>query len=50
MNFRLASTFNDSLRKLTGEEPKAVRTTAFDLRLNPTSPRVNHKRVTVHRR
>lgn len=38
MNFRLASTFNDSLLKLTGEEQKAVKTTAFDLQLNPASP------------
>ena len=27
MNFRLASTFNDSLLKLTGDEQKAVKTT-----------------------
>ncbi len=38
MNFRLASTFNDSLLKLNGEEQKAVKTTAFDLQLNPASP------------
>ncbi|MGB0743663.1 MAG: 3'-5' exonuclease [Opitutales bacterium] len=38
MNFRLASTFNDSLLKLTGGEQKAVKTTAFDLQLNPSNP------------
>ena len=38
MNFLLASTFNDSLLKLTGEEQKAVKTTAFDLQLNPANP------------
>jgi mRNA-degrading endonuclease RelE of RelBE toxin-antitoxin system len=38
MNFRLASTFNDSLLKLTGDEQKAVKTTAFDLQLNPANP------------
>lgn len=31
MNFRLASTFNDSLLKLTIGEQKAVKTTAFEL-------------------
>jgi hypothetical protein len=38
MNFRLASTFNDSLLKLTGDGQKAVKTTAFDLQLNPANP------------
>ncbi|MFP4156238.1 MAG: hypothetical protein ACLFU4_01310 [Opitutales bacterium] len=38
MNFRLASTFNDSLLKLTGEEQKAVKTTVFDLQLDPSNP------------
>ena len=31
MEFRIADTFTDSLAKLTGEEQKAVKTTAFDL-------------------
>lgn len=38
MNFRIADTFTDSLAKLSGEEQKAVKTTAFDLQLNPTNP------------
>ncbi len=38
MNFRIADTFTDSLAKLTGEEQKAVKTTAFDLQLNPANP------------
>ena len=38
MNFRIADTFTDSLAKLTGEEQKAVKTTAFDLQMNPVSP------------
>ena len=38
MYFRIADTFTDSLAKLTGEEQKAVKTTAFDLQLNPTNP------------
>jgi len=38
MTLRLASTFNDSLLKLTGDEQKAVKTTAFDLQLDPSNP------------
>ena len=38
MNLRLASTFTDSLARLTGDEQKAVKTTAFDLQVNPASP------------
>ena len=37
MNFRIADTFTDSLAKLTGDEQKAVKTTAFDLQLDPVS-------------
>ena len=38
MNFRIASTFTDSLAKLTGDEQKQIKTTAFDLQLNPANP------------
>ena len=38
MDFRIADTFTDSLTRLTGEEQKSVKTTAFDLQLNPASP------------
>ncbi|SPD73295.1 UvrD/REP helicase [uncultured Desulfobacterium sp.] len=38
MEFRIADTFTDSLSKLTNEEQKAVKTTAFDLQLNPANP------------
>src|SRR5216117_1102294 len=38
MNFRIADTFTDSLTRLTGDEQKAVKTTAFDLQLNPANP------------
>src|SRR3989337_1844874 len=38
MDFRIADTFTDSLAKLTGEEQKVVKTTAFDLQLNPANP------------
>lgn len=38
MKFRIADTFTDSLAKLIGEEQKAVKTTAFDLQMNPANP------------
>lgn len=38
MDFRIADTFTDSLARLTGDEQKAVKTTAFDLQLNPAHP------------
>ncbi len=38
MEFRIANTFTDSLARLTGDEQKAAKTTAFDLQLNPVSP------------
>ena len=37
MDFRIADTFTDSLAKLTGEEQKAVKTTAFDLQMSPVN-------------
>lgn len=44
MNFRIADTFTASLARLTGEEQKAVKTTAFDLQMNPANPGMNfHK-------
>lgn len=44
MDFRIADTFTDSLARLTGDEQKAVKTTAFDLQLNPANPGMNfHK-------
>ena len=38
MEFRIADTFTGSLARLTGEEQKAVKTTAFDLQMNPVNP------------
>ena len=38
MEFRIADTFTDSLGRLTGDEQKSVKTTAFDLQLNPANP------------
>ena len=38
MNFLISDTFTDSLARLTGDEQKSVKTTAFDLQLNPANP------------
>ena len=45
MQFRIADTFTDSLAKLSGDEQKAVKTTAFDLQLNPASPGMRFHRA-----
>lgn len=38
MEFRIADTFTDSLGRLTSQEQKAVKTTAFDLQMSPAAP------------
>jgi hypothetical protein len=38
MNFLISDTFTDSLARLTGDEQKAAKTTAFDLQMNPANP------------
>lgn len=38
MDFRIADTFTSSLTKLTIEEQKQVKTTVFDLQINPSNP------------
>ena len=38
MQFRIADTFTDSLAKLTGDEQKVAKTTAFDLQMDPSAP------------
>lgn len=38
MEFWIADTFSDSLAKLAGQEQKAIKTTAFDLQLDPAIP------------
>src|SRR6266480_7522683 len=44
MEFLIADSFTDSLAKLTLDEQKAVKTTAFDLQMNPANPGMNfHK-------
>ncbi|MBM3273066.1 DNA helicase [Candidatus Kaiserbacteria bacterium] len=38
MEFRIADTFTDSLARLTADEQKVAKTTAFDMQINPASP------------
>ena len=38
MEFRIADTFTGSLARLTGDEQKAIKTTAFDLQMAPGRP------------
>jgi len=45
MEFRIADTFTDSLARLTGDEQKTVKTTAFDLQLNPSHPSLQFHRL-----
>ena len=45
MHFLIADTFTDSLARLTGEEQKAVKTTAFDLQMNPENPGMQFHRL-----
>ena len=45
MDFRIADTFTNSLAKLSGEEQKAVKTTAFDLQLDPSNPGMQFHRL-----
>lgn len=42
---RIADTFTDSLARLTRDEQKAVKTTAFDLQVNPSSPGLAYHRL-----
>lgn len=45
MEFRIADTFQNSLAKLTGDEQKAVKMTAFDLQMNPANPGMKFHRL-----
>lgn len=45
MQFRISDTFTDSLARLTAEEQKAVKITAFDLQQNPASPGLKFHRI-----
>lgn len=44
MDFRIGDTFADSLARLAGDEQKAIKTTAFDLQLNPANPGMTFQR------
>ena len=43
--FRIADTFTDSLARLTGDEQKLVKTTAFDLQVNPANPGMSFHKI-----
>ena len=45
MEFRIADTFTDSLARLSGDEQKAAKTTAFDLQINPANPGMSLHRL-----
>src|SRR5215217_3787165 len=45
MTFLIADTFTDSLARLTGDEQKAVKTTAFDLQMDPSAPGLSFHRL-----
>ena len=45
MKFLIADAFTDSLARLTGDEQKAVKTTAFDLQLNPAAPGMGYHKL-----
>ena len=45
MQFRISDTFTDSLTKLTADEQKAVKITAFDLQQNPANPGMQFHRI-----
>ena len=45
MEFLIADTFTDRLERLAGDEQKSVKTTAFDLQLNPASPGMQFHRL-----
>ena len=45
MEFRIADTFTDSLTRLSSDAQKAVKTTAFDLQINPANPSFSFHRL-----
>ena len=45
MEFRIADTFTDSLGRLSGDEQKAVKTTAFDMQIDPSRPGLQFHRL-----
>ena len=45
MEFRISDTFTASLARLSGQDQKAAKTTAFDLQLNSSSPSLRFHRL-----
>ena len=45
MEFRIADSFTSALAKLSAQEQKAAKTTAFDLQLDPSRPGLNFHRI-----
>lgn len=45
MEFRIADTFVDSLSRLNNEDQKAVKTTIFDLQVDPANPGLNYHKL-----
>src|SRR5215831_10062588 len=45
MEFRIADTFTDALAKLTAQEQRAAKTTAFDLQMDPSAPGLQFHRI-----
>ncbi|AKH41641.1 ATP-dependent DNA helicase PcrA [Croceibacterium atlanticum] len=46
MNFHIADSFTTALSRLTGQEQKQAKTSAFDLQLNPAHPGLKMHRLT----
>lgn len=42
---RIADTFTDGLARLSGDEQKSVKTTVFDLHVNPASPGLHYHKL-----
>lgn len=49
MNLRIAATFTDALARLPAQEQKAVKTTAFDLQMDPSAPGLSFHRIEASR-
>jgi hypothetical protein len=45
LDFRIADTFTDALARLPAQEQKAVKTSAFDLQLDPSGPGLQFHRI-----
>src|SRR5437879_2994553 len=45
MEFRISDTFTDSLTRLSADEQKSVKTSAFDLQIDPSAPSMQFHRI-----